>query len=139
MANEARNVSSRPVSKWTKAFTAFTAIDTASTSASIGLGAPYANFGVMAYRATTGTSGGSTKVSWRLQGKIDGSTATPWVTILPATRAVTAKSSQATILTAIASTQGPITQLRARINNFTTATNANPDKVKFTLKILPYT
>lgn len=138
MANEARNASLRPASKWTKAITLFNAIDTASTSSAIGLGGPYQTFGVMAYRATTGTSGGSTKVSYRLQGNIDNSTS-QWVTIGAATRAITAKSSQATILTSITSTQGPITSIRARINLFTTSAGANPDKVKFTLKVIPYT
>jgi len=134
MSNEAANSPARRVTKWTKGVALFSAINTASTSNTYGLGAPYANFGLMAYRASTGTSGGSTKVSYRLEGNIDGTTT--FVTIGAATRAITTATKT---LAALASTQGPITHVRARINSFTTATNANPDKVKFTLKIVPYT
>ncbi len=137
MANDARNVANRPYAKWIKGVTLFSAQNTTGASAGYGLGGPYTNFGVQAFRATTGTSGGSTKVSYRLQGNLDGSTS--WVTIGAATRAITAKSTQATQLTAVASTQGPICFVRASINNFTTSGGANPDKVKFTARIVPYT
>lgn len=133
MANDARNVHIRPASKWMQGVTLFSAQNTTGQSASYGLAGPYSNFGVLTFRGATGTSGGSTKVSYRLQGNIDGTT--NWVTIGAATRAVTGT---ARTLSAIASTQGPIAYVRAQINNFTTSAGANPDKVKFTLQFIPY-
>ncbi len=138
MANEARNASERRQTRPTKAITLLTAATGTAAGGRFGLGGPYANFGVLAYRSATGSSGASTKVSYQIQGNIDNSTSL-WVTIGAATRSITVRSSAA-ILSAIASTQGPVTSLRAKINSITTsASTTQPDGTKFTLKVIPYT
>ncbi len=138
MANEARNASLRRQSRPTKAITLLSAINTTGAGGQYGLGGPYANFGILAFRASTGSSGASTKVNYRLEGNIDNSTSL-WAVLGASTRSITVKSSAA-VLTAYASTQGPVTSIRARLKSFTTsASTTQPDKVKFTLKVIPYT
>lgn len=90
------------------------------------LGGAFSNFAVMLFRGTTGSSGGSTKASVRLQGSLDG---THWFTVGAATLAVT---STAGTMAARNSTIGPVTYARLSINSFTTSAGANPDKNKIT-------
>lgn len=134
MSNESRNYHiNRYTGKFTGALTLLSAQATtgaSATSTSAGLGGPYTVFSASAFRATTGTGGGSTKPSWKLQGSIDN---TRWFTIGAATRTV---NSTAGIPAVITSTVG-LAWIRASINNFTTSAGLNPDKVALTVKLLP--
>lgn len=130
MANESRNVDVRPIHRPPVALTLLDAVNTTGAGSGFGLGMAFTAFSVVAYRATTGTGGGSTKPSYRIQGSLNGfSTAAKWFTIGAATRAVTATAGT---LTAITSTAA-ITHVRASINNFSTSGGANPDKVALTV------
>lgn len=129
MADEARNYRTREPRRFITAATLLSK-NTTGAGTAIPLGGPYTVFSIVVNRATTGTAGGSTKPSWRLQGSIDG---TNWLTIGAATRAV---SSTAKALSAVTSTAG-IAYVRGSINNFSTSSGANPDKVTLTVNILP--
>lgn len=97
----------------------------ASTGAgtAFGLGGGFTTFGVFLNRNSTGTAGGSTKASVRFQTSVDG---VHFITVGAATMAV---NTTAGAFFTRASTQGPMAYARLSINTFTTATNANPDKV----------
>lgn len=137
MASESRNTPLRPPTKWTRPVTLIDAQATTGVSSvgPISLGAPTAAFTLFAYRATTSLASASTRVSYRLQGSLDGSV---WHTLGAATRAIIVRSSAPT-LTGVASTAA-VCFVRGRINLFTTSnasTLAGSDKVAATVKILP--
>lgn len=135
MANEPRNTKGiRPVSKPGHALTLLNAVNTTGAGTAVDLGGAFTNFGLVMFRATTGTSGGSTKPSLRIQGSLNAqSTAAKWFTIGAATRNPTAAGT----LAALTSTAA-VTAIRASINSFTTSGGANPDKVKTTVIVAPY-
>ena len=133
MANEARNTKGlRPQTSLAQGLVLLSAQNTTGVGNSFALGRAYTTFGLQMFRATTGTSGGSTKVSIQIQGKIDPSSGGAWFTIGAATRNPAAAGSLATL-----TSTAPITHIRALVNTFTTATNTNPDKIKTTVIVAP--
>ncbi len=116
----------RRTTKPAQALPSMTLKSTTGAGTSFDLGGAFSTFGVMLFRGTTGSSGGSTKASVRLQGSLDG---THWFTVGAATLAV---SSTAGAMAARASTVGPVTFVRLSINTFTTSAGANPDKNRIT-------
>ena len=134
MANEPRNTRIRGVTKPTHSLTLLDAQATTGAGTTFDLGGAFVNFGVVAYRATTGAAGGSTKPSYRLQGSLDNGT--KWFTIGAATRTITTAVGT---LSAVTSTAA-ITHIRASINNFTTSNSTAflLDKVATTVIVAPY-
>lgn len=131
MANDARNVRVRPQNQIEDGITLLSAQNTTGIGTTFPLGRGYTVFSLVSFRATTGTSGGSTKVSFRLQGKIQNAS-TNWFTIGAATRNPTSTPVLATV-----TSTAPISHIRASINTFTTSGGANPDKIKTTAVVLP--
>lgn len=106
--------------------------NTTGTSVTYSLGGAFGSMAMQAYMATTGTSGGSTKVTYNLQGSLDGS---KFVSIGSSARTLTTTGKGAPIATTGLTATA---YLRVILKSFTTATNTNPDKNKFTLVVAPY-
>lgn len=114
-----------PALKPTGALKSLSAKNTTGAGTGYALGGAFKEFSLQLYRASTGSSGGSTKASVRLQGSLDGNL---WYTLGASTIAVTSVAGSLVNRTSTAA----VTYVRLSINSFSTSSGSNPDKVKIT-------
>jgi len=134
MSSESRNTKGlRPQTSLAQGLVLLSAVNTTGVGNSYSLGRAYTVFGMQMFRATTGTSGGSTKPSIYLEGKVDPSSGGLWYTIGAATRNPTKTPGTLATVTSTA----PITHIRATIRSFSTSAGSNPDKNKVTVVVAP--